>query len=212
MEFVWELDLKRLRADPDDRALTPLEKLAQALSKFGVAEPQSNPQNALPNVPWPQWPTLTVAGKDACQYGMRPYLACEHLFVVTSQGSAFMRLRGALDRQNVTEALSAASELPHVGLAEALELCLLLREKAPARYLRAALRWHGRLCREVDVSLEEAQAILAALAVLAGERRENEAYALAELLSWRGLEHPCETLVAWAREGVEVHRCDGSRV
>ena len=23
----------------------------------------------------------------------------------------------------------------------------------------AALRWHGRLCREVDVSLEEAQAI-----------------------------------------------------
>ena len=33
--------------------------------------------------------------------------------------------------------------------------------KAPERYPRAALRWHGRLCREVDVSLEEAQAVLA---------------------------------------------------
>jgi hypothetical protein len=68
-----------------------------------------------------------------------------------------MRFRRALDRRNVTEALSAASELQHVGLAEALELCLLLRDKAPERYPRAALRWHGRLCREVDVSLEEAQ-------------------------------------------------------
>ena len=94
-----------------------------------------------------------------------------------------MRFRRALDRQNVTEALSAASELDHVGLAEALELCLLLRDKAPERYPRAALRWHGRLCRDVDVSLEEAQAILAALVVMAGERKGNAAYALAELLS-----------------------------
>jgi hypothetical protein len=119
---------------------------------------------------------------------------------VTSQGPAFMRLRLALDRGNVMEALSAASELQHVGLNEALELCLLFREKAPERFPRAALSWHARLCREVDVSLEEAQAVLAALALLAGERKRNAAYALAELLSRRGLERPCETLVAWARE------------
>jgi hypothetical protein len=50
------------------------------------------------------------------------------------------------------------------------------------------------------VSLEEAQAVLAALALLAGERKQNAAYALTELLSWRGLERRCETLVAWARE------------
>jgi hypothetical protein len=99
-----------------------------------------------------------------------------------------MRFRRALDRQNVTEALSAAAELEHVGLAE-----------APERYPRAALRWHGRLCREVDVSLEEAQATLAALVLMAGDRKENAAFALADLLSRRGLEHPCETLVAWAR-------------
>jgi hypothetical protein len=119
---------------------------------------------------------------------------------VTAQGSAYHRFRRALDRGNVTEVFSSASELQHVGLAEALELCLLLRDKAPERYPRAALRWHGRLCREVNVSLEEAQATLAALALLAGEHKSNAAFALADLLSRRGLERPCETLVAWARE------------
>jgi hypothetical protein len=47
------------------------------------------------------------------------------------------------------------------------------------------------------VSLEEAQAILAALVLMAGERKGNAAFALADLLSRR--ERPCETLVAWAR-------------
>ena len=58
---------------------------------------------------------------------------------------------------------------------------------------------HGRLCREVNVSLEEAQAILAALVLMAGDRNRNAAFALADLLSRRGLERPCETLVACAR-------------
>jgi hypothetical protein len=118
---------------------------------------------------------------------------------VTSQGSAYARFRRALDRGNLTEALSSASELEHVGLAEALELCLLLRDKEPARYTRAALRWHARYCREVDVTFEEAQAVLAALALLASDRKRNAAFALADLLSRRGLEGPCETLVDWAR-------------
>jgi hypothetical protein len=119
---------------------------------------------------------------------------------VTSQGSAYMRFRRALDRGNVTEALSAAAELQFVGLTEALELCLLLCDKAPEKFPRAALRWHGRYCREVDVSLGEAQAVLAALSLLASDRKSNAAFALADLLSRRGLERPCETLVAWARE------------
>jgi hypothetical protein len=65
VEFVWELDFECLRIHLNDRTLTSLEKIAQALRKLGVAEPQSHPQNALPNVPWPQWPTLTVTGNDA---------------------------------------------------------------------------------------------------------------------------------------------------
>jgi hypothetical protein len=55
-----------------------------------------------------------------------------------------MRFRRALDRGNVTEALSAASELQFVGLAEALELTLLLADKEPEKYNRAAVRWHVR--------------------------------------------------------------------
>jgi hypothetical protein len=40
---------------------------------------------------------------------------------------------------------------------EALELCLLLCDRAPEKFPRAALRWHRRYCREVrDVTLEEA--------------------------------------------------------
>ena len=75
------------------------------------------------------------------------------------------------------------------------------------RCTRAALRWHGRLCREVDVTLEERKRS-AALVVTAGERKGNAAYALADLLSRCGLERPCETLVAWARQAsgrVECH-------
>jgi hypothetical protein len=59
-------------------------------------------------------------------------------------------------------------------------------------------------------TLEEAQAVLAALAVLAGERKANAAYALAELLSRRGLERPCEALVAWARKAYNTdYACPG---
>jgi hypothetical protein len=93
---------------------------------------------------------------------------------------------------------SAASELARVGLNEAPDLCLLLPEKAPQKFPPCRGPLHARLCREVDVSLDEAQAVLAALVLLAGQRKANAA-APAELLSRRGLGRSCETLVAWAR-------------
>ena len=58
-------------------------------------------------------------------------------------------------------------------------------------------------------SLEEAEATLAALVLMAGERKGNAAFALADLLSRRGSERPCETLVAWASSpgrGHGIHR------
>ena len=117
---------------------------------------------------------------------------------MTSQGGAYTRLRRALDRGNVTEALSAAGELERVGLVEALELCLLDCDRAPEKYGRAALRWHGRYCREVrDVTLEEAQAILATLALLPTVR-ERGAGALSDLLYRRRLERAGEALNGWA--------------
>jgi hypothetical protein len=118
---------------------------------------------------------------------------------VTSQGHAYSRFRRALDRHNATEALSAAAELEHVGLTEALELVLLLHGKAPERFDRAALRWHGRYCREVaDVDLEEGQAVLASLSALRSKRKGPAARALAELLDRRGFERAGEVLVRWS--------------
>jgi hypothetical protein len=117
---------------------------------------------------------------------------CEHPFV-TSQG-AYMRFRRALDQRNVTEALSAASELQFVGLAEALELTLLLADKEPEKFDRAAVRWHVRFVYDSrNVSLGESLAVLSLLAAIPGNR--SAAHALAEILSRRrGLERPARDL------------------
>ena len=78
-----------------------------------------------------------------------------------------MRFRRALDLGNVTEALSAAPELQFVGLAEALELTLLLADRAPDKYERAAARWHVHFLEEVpNVDLREDVAVLGLLAAI----------------------------------------------
>jgi hypothetical protein len=78
-----------------------------------------------------------------------------------------MRFRRALDRGNVTEALSAASELQFVSLAEALELTLLLADGDLEKYNRAALRWHVRFVEETkNVDIRESHAVLALLTAI----------------------------------------------
>jgi hypothetical protein len=69
--------------------------------------------------------------------------------------SAFGRFRRALDNGNLLAARSNAAELKHVGLAEALELALLILAKEPTRFRAAALRWHARYCGDNKVSIEE---------------------------------------------------------
>ena len=92
---------------------------------------------------------------------------------MTSQGSAYSRLRRALERGNAVVAWAAAAELERVPLADALALCLLLVRSDPARYERAALRWHARLCREVPgLSIDEAALGLSALRALPGPAAE----------------------------------------
>ena len=118
---------------------------------------------------------------------------------MTSQGTAYGRLRRALDTGNPTIALAAAAELDFVSLPDALELVLLLVDE-PARFRRAALRWHARYCGDLpDVGFEEAQAVLACLAGLAGRRPKAAACALAELINRRGLERASEVLFRWSR-------------
>jgi hypothetical protein len=108
------------------------------------------------------------------------------------------RLRRALDTGNPTIALAAAADLDFVSLPDALELVLLLVDE-PAKFRRAALRWHARYCGDVpDVGFEEAQAVLACLADLTGRRPKAAASALAELVNRRGLERASEVLFRWA--------------
>ena len=57
-------------------------------------------------------------------------------------------------------------------VAEFEGVVVLVRE-LPSRPPRGA-DCRGRFCREVDVSLEEAQAVLAALALMGGERNPTQ--------------------------------------
>jgi hypothetical protein len=83
--------------------------------------------------------------------------------------------------------MSAAAELPHVGLVDALELVLLLaRDGNEPRFCRAVVRRAGRYSRETaDVDPAEAQAVLGLVTMLGGPRREQAACALAQLLDRR---------------------------
>jgi hypothetical protein len=81
---------------------------------------------------------------------------------------------------------------------EALELCLLLCDREPEKFSRAAVRWHGRYCKETNAGIEEAQAVLAALGALRGPRREASAAALSDLIYRHGLERACEAVNRWA--------------
>jgi hypothetical protein len=70
---------------------------------------------------------------------------------------------GRSERRNVMVAWATAAELPQVELGDALALVLLALDYDAARFDRAAVRWHARLCREAPLTLDEAQLALAAL-------------------------------------------------
>ncbi len=122
------------------------------------------------------------------------FLRGANICSLTSQGHPYAIFRRALERGNATAALAAAGDLPHVALEDALALTLLLRDE-PDRYDRAAVRWLTRLAGErPELSLAEAQAILALLAALRGPRAPLAAQALAALLDRHGLTRAGELL------------------
>ena len=117
---------------------------------------------------------------------------------MTSQGSAHTRFRRAVESRNALVATATAHELPHISLADALALTLLLRDVDAPRYPRAALRWHRRLADEAaDLTLEEATLALTALLALPGRRPEPAARCLLELLELHGLDRPADELERW---------------
>lgn len=81
----------------------------------------------------------------------------------TSQGSPYARFRRALKTRNLTIIRAAAAELPQIELADALEVCLIVRDSQPDRFDAAAVRWIGRYCREhPNLTLELVDAAVAA--------------------------------------------------
>jgi len=71
-----------------------------------------------------------------------------------------------------------------VSLADALALCLLVRDREPARFPRVALRWHGRFCTETpELALSDARVVLDLLSAIGGPGEPGPAArALRELL------------------------------
>lgn len=66
---------------------------------------------------------------------------------VTSDGSDYTRFKQrALATGNLTLIRTAAAELPHVGIQDALQICLLLRDGDPDLYERARGPMDRSLC------------------------------------------------------------------
>ena len=77
---------------------------------------------------------------------------------MSSQGSAYARFQRALKTGNLTLIRNAAGELPQIELADALAVCLAIRDAEPERFERAALRWLARFCLErPDATLAQVQ-------------------------------------------------------
>lgn len=85
---------------------------------------------------------------------------------VGTHGSDHGRFRKALAVGHLTAALILARDLPHVALADALELCRLMAESGDPRYPRAAGRWLERFSAETGAGLAELQLAAAALGQL----------------------------------------------
>jgi hypothetical protein len=121
---------------------------------------------------------------------------CEHAFV-SIKGGSYQRFRRALEVGNPTLVRAAAAELPRVGLADALGICLVLLDGEPQTFPAAAARWHARLCLERRLPIEEADLAMGALRALGGERPQAAVAALAGICGAHGLPEAEQRLTAW---------------
>jgi hypothetical protein len=67
---------------------------------------------------------------------------------VSINGGSYARFRRAFESGNLAAVRMAALELPYVNLADALSVCLLMRQQGDGRYERAAVRLLARLALE----------------------------------------------------------------
>jgi hypothetical protein len=78
-------------------------------------------------------------------------------------GSPYAAFQRAMRAGNVTLAPAEARDLPKLNVAGSLALLLLIAEKDPRLYERAAVRWAGRFLLERQPTLADVELALAAL-------------------------------------------------
>lgn len=90
-------------------------------------------------------------------------------------------LQRALAAGNLNVTRAAAAELPQVGLSDALQVCLLLRDQPGDQFERAAVPWLGRFALEArEATLQAIQTAAAALEAMP-ERPQDSMESLAAL-------------------------------
>jgi hypothetical protein len=90
---------------------------------------------------------------------------CEHVFV-SIRGSPYARFQRALETGNLTLIRGAAAELPRVSLEDALRVCLVIREREPQAFDRAARRWLARYAVVPGATLDQLAVAVAAFQLM----------------------------------------------
>jgi hypothetical protein len=91
---------------------------------------------------------------------------------MASQRYAAARFQRALATGDLEPIEAAASDLPTVGLDDALVILSLLADSGDPRFDRAAARWIGRLLIETPASLSDARFALALVERLPARRED----------------------------------------
>jgi hypothetical protein len=100
---------------------------------------------------------------------------------MTSDGSAYTRLRRAIENGNLALIHATAAELGWVPLRDALAILLVIEAKDDERFERSAVRWAGRQALEVpDLALAELAGALESLHALPDEHAQRSLLALAD--------------------------------
>lgn len=98
------------------------------------------------------------------------------------KGRPYVNFQRALKTGDLLLIRGAAAELPMVSLQDALDICLVVAEKEPELFERAALRWLARYCLERrDANLAGLREAADAFATL--ERGREEALRVLQRLS-----------------------------
>jgi hypothetical protein len=99
---------------------------------------------------------------------------------LTSDGSAYARLRRAIQTGNLAIITATAAELRHIGLRDALGILLVIEAEDEDRFDAAAVRWAGRLALETPgLELVELSGALESLHALPDEHAARSLLALA---------------------------------